>query len=185
MAERVFVRSIRRVGFTGVTVHERNLFGVDDCARYPLFGEDLLATMRRTIPRERHDEVATCVTVSASKPFEARSRTEPSTEDAAGDDLIASGQRGNPTARGGVLHDMSEQLPTFDAGRRACGDGIGRDLRGWWAGLPAATRTALVVRDPSSKTDVPALARMLGHAVERQTETDGALRLIVRTKGEA
>lgn len=69
MAERVFVRSIRRVGFTDVTVHERQAFGVGDCARYPLFGEDLLATMRRTIPRAHQDRVATRVTVSASKPL--------------------------------------------------------------------------------------------------------------------
>jgi TusA-related sulfurtransferase len=37
--------------------------------------------------------------------------------------------------------------------------------------------------DPSTKADVPPLARMLGHTVEGTVETGGTLRVTVRTKG--
>jgi TusA-related sulfurtransferase len=40
------------------------------------------------------------------------------------------------------------------------------------------------MRDPSTKADVPSLARMLGHTVEDLTETGDTLRVIVRTKGD-
>jgi hypothetical protein len=78
---------------------------------------------------------------------------------------------------------MDEHLPTFDAGDRHCGDGLGRDLRSWWGTVSPGTRTVVAVRDPSTKTDVPSLARMLGHTVEQTTETDGVLRVMIRVKG--
>jgi TusA-related sulfurtransferase len=36
--------------------------------------------------------------------------------------------------------------------------------------------------DPSTKADVPPLARLLGHTVEDITDTTGVLRVTVRTK---
>ena len=68
LAERVFVDKLAGVGFTGVEVLERHAFGLDDAARYPLFTPDLVALMRRLLPTEQQAEVATAVTVVASKP---------------------------------------------------------------------------------------------------------------------
>jgi arsenite methyltransferase len=65
MAERGLVRSLARVGLTDITVRERHLFGVDDCARFPLFTPDLPDIMRRTIPPAEQASIATCITVTA------------------------------------------------------------------------------------------------------------------------
>ena len=48
---------------------------------------------------------------------------------------------------------------------------------------PPGSRTVVAIRDPSTKTDVPSLARMLGHTVEEMTEVDCALRVTIRVKG--
>lgn len=171
MAERVLLASIGRVGLEDLVVHERHDFGIDGLARYPLFTPELLDVMRRTIPIERQGRVAVCVTISARRKA-----------DAGADGVIPSGSARNTRPQAAVPSGMSELSPTFDAGDRACGDGVGHDLRAWWAAAPAGTRTEVVVRDPSTKSDVPALARMLGHTVEREQDADGVLRLIVRTK---
>jgi SAM-dependent methyltransferase len=173
MAERTLLRSLRRVGLTGIEVCERHPLGIEDCARFPLFTAELLAVMRATIPTRDQDEIGTCATVTACK----------GTQDDATPDFIASDPSGNETVTPAVLHDMDQHLPTFDAGDRACGDGVGCDLRSWWDAVPPGTRTVVAVRDPSTKTDVPSLARMLGHTVEQLTEVDGALRVTVRVKG--
>jgi TusA-related sulfurtransferase len=173
MAERALLRSLRRVGLTGIQVRERHALGVEDCARFPLFTAELLTVMRTTIPARDQGEIGTCVTVTAGK----------AAQDDATADLIASDELGNQTAAGAVLGDMDEQLPSFDAGDRHCGDGVGGDLRSWWDAAPAGTRTVVAIRDPSTKTDVPSLARMLGHTVEEMTEVDGTLRVTIRVKG--
>jgi hypothetical protein len=176
MAERAFLRGIARVGLVDATVHERELFGVEDCARYPLFPGEFIDVMRRLIPPEVRPAIANRVTVSARKP--------PATaQDDRGTDLIASTTESNEPGNGAVFEDMSEHLPAFDAGDGHCGAGVVRDLRYWWAGLEPGTRTLVLARDPSAKVDLPSLARMLGHEIEHETETDGGLRLIVRTKG--
>jgi SAM-dependent methyltransferase/TusA-related sulfurtransferase len=185
MAERTLLRSLGRVGLVNVTVHERRAVGIADCARYPLFSSELLAVMRRTIPPDRQDRFAGSITVSARK----AAASPHSTSDAGAYEDIASVGRGNKAPPGDVLQGMSEaqptdeHLPAFDAGDRHCGDGVGRDLRDWWAMLPPGTRTSVVVRDPSTRSDVPALARMLGHTIEHSRDIDGGLRLTVRTKG--
>jgi SAM-dependent methyltransferase len=173
MAERALLRSLTRVGLTDVVVHERRGLGIADCARYPLFAPELLDTMRRTIPPERQGRFATCVTVSARRP---------GPDVAPGEDIASAGKR-NRSPSGVVFQGMSEQPPTFDAGDRHCGDGVEHDLRGWWSGMPAGTRTVVIVRDPSTKADVPALARLLGHTVEEEREADGLRRVTVRTGG--
>lgn len=44
-------------------------FGIEEAALYPLFTEELIEVMRRTIPPERHSHVATGVIVKARKPL--------------------------------------------------------------------------------------------------------------------
>ncbi|HWB71561.1 MAG TPA: hypothetical protein VG452_05020 [Egibacteraceae bacterium] len=68
LAERVFVEKLGRVGLRDVTVVERRSWGIDDCARYPLFDSELLRLMRRLVPPAAHDRVATVVTFTARKP---------------------------------------------------------------------------------------------------------------------
>jgi len=173
MAERTLLRSLHRVGLTGIQVHERHPLGVEDCARFPLFTPDLLAVMRATIPAHDQHRIGTCVTVTARKRY----------QDDAPADFIASHDAGNQTTTRPVLDGMGQEIQTFDGGDRHCGDGLGRDLRSWWGTAPPGTRTVVAVRDPSAKTDVPSLARLLGHIVEQQTEIDGVLRVTIRVKG--
>jgi len=58
LTERDFVKKLERAGFVDVEVLERTPMGIDDCALYPLFTEELLATMRQLIPRDRLDRIA-------------------------------------------------------------------------------------------------------------------------------
>ncbi len=174
MAERALLRALGRVGLVDVVVRDRHPFGVEDCARFPLFTTELLDVMRATIPVERQPTIATVVTVTARQPLQDAPRTE----------VVASPPARNIAARPPVLTGMENTIREFSAGDRACGDGVGRDLRAWWASVPPATRTVVTMRDPSTKADVPSLARMLGHSVEDMTETDGTLRVTVRTKGD-
>lgn len=174
MTERAFVRSLHRVGFDAVTVRERRPFGVDDCARYPLFDDDLVALMRRVIQPERQERIATAVVVTAVKP---------TTGDVTTGDLIASTSKSNGAGALNVITVMGEPRTSliFDAGDRHCGDGLQGQLRAWWAGLPPGTRTKVRLRDPSAKADAPALARLLGHTIEAETHEDGVLTVAVRT----
>jgi SAM-dependent methyltransferase len=174
MSQRSLLRGLGRVGLVDVVVHERHPFGVDDCARFPLFTPELLALMRSLIPLDRQPEIATCVTVTARQPL----------QDAAAPVVVASAPPRNQVVPASVLTDMdNDEIREFSAGERACGDGISRDLRAWWAACPPGTRTVVSMSDPSTKADVPPLARLLGHTVEDITETDGVQRVTVRTKG--
>jgi arsenite methyltransferase len=71
LAERDFVEKLKRAGFTEIEVVERRPFGIDDADIYPLFTGELIELMRRTIPHDKHDRVATAVVVKAR--FRARS----------------------------------------------------------------------------------------------------------------
>lgn len=68
LAERVFVHKIIQVGFSGVEVLERRVFGLADAALYPLFTPELIELMHNLLPPVQQAEVATAVTVSARKP---------------------------------------------------------------------------------------------------------------------
>jgi SAM-dependent methyltransferase/TusA-related sulfurtransferase len=184
MAEPALLRGLGRVGLVDVVVRERHPLGMEDCARFPLFTPDLLDVMRATIAPERQAEVATCVTVTARQPL----------QDAGGPEVVASAPPRNQRAVAPVLSGMmtdthaetgtrEEPIREFNAGGRACGDGVSRDLRAWWAACPPGTLTAVSMSDPSTKSDVPSLARMLGHTVEDVTESDDVMRVTVRTKG--
>jgi SAM-dependent methyltransferase len=176
MAEPALLRALGRVGLVDVEVRERHPFGVADCARFPLFTPDLLDVMRATIPPERQPTIATVLTVTARQP-------DPD-KDVPRQEVVASPAVRNTAAAEPVLGGMENTIREFSAGDRACGDGVGRDLRAWWASVPPGTRTVVTMRDPSTKADVPSLARMLGHAIEDMTETGDTLSVIVRTKGD-
>lgn len=68
LAERVFVKKLENVGFTDIVITERHPFRLSDAARYPLFTPDLIELMEELLPAERHDNVATGVTIRAVKP---------------------------------------------------------------------------------------------------------------------
>jgi hypothetical protein len=68
MAERVFAGKLERVGFADIWVGGHRPFGIDEAALYPLFTSEVIGVMRRTIPPDRQDHVATGVIVKARKP---------------------------------------------------------------------------------------------------------------------
>lgn len=68
MAERVFAGKLERSGFTGVWVGGHRPFGIAEAAMYPLFTPEVIEVMRRTIPPEHQDHVASGVIVKARKP---------------------------------------------------------------------------------------------------------------------
>jgi arsenite methyltransferase len=171
MAERTLLRALGRVGLAEVRVRERHPLSVDDCARFPLFTPELLTIMRALIPPGR--PVGVCVTVTSRLPD----------SDDPADDVIASPQERNERVPVPVFPVVDDEIREFSVGSRACGDGVSRDLRAWWASCPPGSRTVVSMTDPSTKADVPSLARMLGHDIEDLTEIDGTLRVTVRTKG--
>jgi hypothetical protein len=65
LAERDFVEKLERVGFTGIEIVEREPFGIEDAASYPLFTADLIELMQRTIPADKQRTVAISVVVKA------------------------------------------------------------------------------------------------------------------------
>jgi arsenite methyltransferase len=61
MAERVFAGKLERAGFADVWVGGHRPFGIDQAALYPLFTSEVIEVMRRTIPPDHQDHVATGV----------------------------------------------------------------------------------------------------------------------------
>ena len=68
MAERDFAQTLDRAGVVDIEVVERRAWSIDDCRRYPLFDAELIALMRRLLPSEQHDTVASVLTFTARKP---------------------------------------------------------------------------------------------------------------------
>jgi hypothetical protein len=68
MAERVFAGKLERAGFVDVWVGGHRPFGIEEASLYPLFTREVIELMRRSIPREHQDHVATGVIVKARKP---------------------------------------------------------------------------------------------------------------------
>ena len=71
MAERVFAAKLQGVGFEDVWVGGHRPSGIDEASHYPLFTEEVIELMRKTLPPGRHDHVATGVVVKARKPTDA------------------------------------------------------------------------------------------------------------------
>jgi hypothetical protein len=68
MAERVFARKMEKVGFVDVRIGEKQPFGIDQAAIFPLFTDEVVQLMRELIPPEGHDAVAFSVIAKARKP---------------------------------------------------------------------------------------------------------------------
>ena len=105
MAERALLRALARVGLVDVEVRERHPFGVEDCARFPLFTPDLLEVMRTTIPPERQPAIATVVTVTA------RLRRGQPDKDAPQREVVASPKMRNSPVSTPVLEGHGEHDP--------------------------------------------------------------------------
>ncbi len=59
LSEDVFTRKLEQAGLTDIQMGERLPFGIDDVALYPLFDDDVIALMRRLIPEDDQDRIAT------------------------------------------------------------------------------------------------------------------------------
>lgn len=68
LSEIALYKGLRRAGFRGVSITPLGLFGIAECALYPLFNDELLALLRSLVPEERHDRIAQSVFVSATRP---------------------------------------------------------------------------------------------------------------------
>jgi arsenite methyltransferase len=67
LTERDFVDKLEKAGFAEIEVHHREPISVDDLALYPLFTTELIQLMRRLIPAERQNAVATSVVITARR----------------------------------------------------------------------------------------------------------------------
>jgi hypothetical protein len=68
LAERVFAEKLARAGFADVWVGGHRPTSIDEASPYPLFTYEVIEQMRRALPSEQHDHVATSVIVRARKP---------------------------------------------------------------------------------------------------------------------
>lgn len=68
LAERVFLRKLRNVGFVDIWSGERAPFGLAEAALYPLFTAENIEQLRDLLPVQRHRDVATAILVKARKP---------------------------------------------------------------------------------------------------------------------
>lgn len=68
LSKKALYKGVRRAGFRDVSIEPLEPFGIEECALYPLFGEELLALLRVRLPSERHDRIAMSVLVRARKP---------------------------------------------------------------------------------------------------------------------
>jgi arsenite methyltransferase len=67
LTERDFVEKIEKAGFGEIKVHHREPVSVDDLALYPLFTAELIELMRKLIPPERQNAVATSVVITTKR----------------------------------------------------------------------------------------------------------------------
>jgi arsenite methyltransferase len=68
LSERAMYTALRRAGFRAVSIEPIEPFGIDECALYPLFTPPLLDLLRRLVPVERLDRIATSALMRARKP---------------------------------------------------------------------------------------------------------------------
>ena len=68
LSEIALYKGLRRAGFRDVAIEPLNDFGIAECALYPLFNDDLLELLRRTVPAERQERIARSVFVHGRKP---------------------------------------------------------------------------------------------------------------------
>ena len=68
LSEIALFKGLRRAGFQEVGIDPLDDFGIEECALYPLFNDELLGLLRRLVPVERHDRIARSVLVRARRP---------------------------------------------------------------------------------------------------------------------
>lgn len=67
LSEVALYKGLRRAGFRDVAIEPLGNFGIEECALYPLFNEDILDLLRALVPPERHVRIAKSVLVRARK----------------------------------------------------------------------------------------------------------------------
>jgi len=65
MAERDFVEKLKRVGFSDISIPERNPFGLDDAVMYPLFTDDLIELIRKLMPPAKRQQIGMSIVLKA------------------------------------------------------------------------------------------------------------------------
>jgi arsenite methyltransferase len=68
LSERAMYTALRRAGFRTVSIQPLEPFGIEECALYPLFTPVLLDLLRRLVPPDRLDRIATSALIRARKP---------------------------------------------------------------------------------------------------------------------
>ena len=68
LSEIALYKGLRRAGFRDVAIEPLDDFGIAECALYPLFNDDLLGLLRRTVPAERQERIARSVFIHGRKP---------------------------------------------------------------------------------------------------------------------
>jgi TusA-related sulfurtransferase len=92
--------------------------------------------------------------------------------------LVCSGHTPDPaTAAAGAVHE-------FDAGDLGCSDGLPQEFMRRIRSVEIGDVLRVITRDPSAREDLPALARMNGHAVEPPQPLDGRRTLFVVKRGK-
>jgi SAM-dependent methyltransferase/quercetin dioxygenase-like cupin family protein len=68
LSERIFARKLDRAGLVDIEMSERSPLTLDDVALYPLFTPEVLTLMRRLLPNDTRQHIATSLIVRARKP---------------------------------------------------------------------------------------------------------------------
>jgi SAM-dependent methyltransferase len=68
LSEIALYKGLRRAGFRDVGMEPLGDFGIEECALYPLFNDELLGLLRRLVPAERLGRIARNVFVRGRKP---------------------------------------------------------------------------------------------------------------------
>jgi hypothetical protein len=127
---------------------------MDECAQYPLFTDELLDVMRRTIPRERWARVARSVIFAARKPGTQRASS-------------AGGRAARAAASVALAEGRAAGLPAADAlldvGSAGCEEGVLLRLRNFIAGPARDQVLELRSTDPGVREDLPAWCRLTGN----------------------
>jgi arsenite methyltransferase len=76
VSERILEKKLRRAGFIEVRLGGRSDFGIDDVALYPLFADEVIALMRRTLPSHAQRRIAVGVIVTGTLSGAAAPRSE-------------------------------------------------------------------------------------------------------------
>jgi SAM-dependent methyltransferase len=68
LSETALYKGLRRAGFRDVGIEPLGDFGIEECALYPLFNDELLGLLRHLVPAERLGRIARNVFVRGRKP---------------------------------------------------------------------------------------------------------------------